>query len=183
MVTRWAAPAVALLLGVLLVAGGATALATRATGRSGAGSAPPPVPTQGAGSSEVQLSAAAANHRGAERVRAQLQRHYDSINEGDYAAWRGTVVEARSNAMPEDEWQDAYGSTRDGTIRLDRIDAAPGQDTGVLVRVRFVSSQDLDDAPADLRAPRICWRSTLPMRGVPPRIDVTGGGSSAREAC
>jgi hypothetical protein len=179
MVTRWATPAVALLLGVLLVAGGATALATRATG----GSAPPPVPAEGAGSSEVQLSAGAAIHPAAERVRAQLQRHYDAINDGDYAAWRETVVEARSDALPEDEWQDAYESTRDGTIRVDRIDAAPGQDAGVLVRVRFVSSQALEDAPADLRAPRICWRSTLPMRGVPPRIDVTGGGSSARAAC
>jgi hypothetical protein len=181
MVTRWATPAVALLLGVLLVAGGATALATRATG----GSAPPPVPAEGAGSSEVQLSAGAAIHPAAERVRAQLQRHYDAINERDYAQWRATVVPARAAALDEGDWQDAYASTKDGSIRVERIDPdrSAEPDGGLLVRVRFISTQAVEDAPPDLRAERICWRSTLPMRGTPPLIDVTGGGSSARQAC
>lgn len=176
--TRWATPAVALVLAVLLVVGGAAALAARSTGP-----AVPSVPDEGVGSREVQLSADAANHPAADAVRAQLQRHYDAINERDYAQWRETVVPARSDALPEDAWRDAYASTQDGSIRVDRIDPAPDPDAGLLVRVRFVSTQAVADAPPDLPAERICWRSTLPMRGAPPRIDVTGGGSSARESC
>jgi hypothetical protein len=180
-VTRWATPAVALLLGVLLVAGGATALATRASAGPAPLAAPPSVPAEGVGSGEVQLSADAARHPAADEVRVQLQRHYDAINERDYAGWRATVVPARAEALPEDDWHDAYATTRDGTIRVDRIDTDPG--AGLLVRVRFVSGQDVQDAPPDLQVERICWRSTLPMRGAPPLIDVTGGGSSAPEEC
>ena len=175
--TSWGTRAVALLFGVLIVVGGAAALATRATGRPG----PPEIPAEGVGSSEVQVSPDAANHPAAEAVRAQLQRHYDAINDRDYAQWRATVVPARSDALGEDEWRDAYATTRDGSVRVQRIDAAP--DGGLLVRVRFVSTQAVENAPSDLPAERICWRSTLPMRGAPPLIDVTGGGSSARESC
>jgi hypothetical protein len=172
----WTAPAVAMLFGVLLVVGGAAALTTR-----GAAGSAVSVPADGAGSGVVQLSPDAAVHPAAEAVRAQLQRHYDAINTGDYALWQETVVPARVEALPEDEWQDAYATTRDGSIRMDRIDRGPGD--VLLVRVRFISTQAVEDAPPDLRATRICWRSTLPMRGAPPRIDLTGGGSSARAAC
>ena len=168
---------VALLLGALLVVGGAAALAVRA----GGGPGPAGPPDAGVGSSEVQLSPGAADHPAAEDVRAQLQRHYDAINARDYGGWRATVVPARAEALPEDDWQDAYATTRDGSIRVDRIDV--DADGGLLVRVRFVSTQAVQDAPPDLPAERICWRSTLPMRGTPPLIDRTGGGSSAREEC
>ena len=175
--TRRSTTAVALVLAALLVVGGAAALATGASGRPG----PPEVPAAGAGSSEVELSPDAASHPDGEAVRAQLQRHYDAINERDYAQWRATVVPARAEALNETDWRDAYATTQDGSIRVERIDAAP--DGGLLVRVRFISTQAVEDAPPDLPAERICWRSTLPMRGAPPLIDVTGGGSSAREAC
>jgi hypothetical protein len=168
---------VAIVLGVLLVVGGAAALATRSSGRPG----PPDVPAEGAGSSEVELSPDASNHPAAEAVRAQLQRHYDAINGRDYAEWRETVVPARSEALGEGDWQAAYATTQDGSVRVERIDVAP--DGVLLVRVRFISTQAVEDAPPDLPAERICWRSTLPMRGAPPLIDVTGGGSSAREVC
>ncbi|GAA5142271.1 hypothetical protein [Pseudonocardia adelaidensis] len=177
--TRSATAVVAIVLAVLVVAGGATALASR--GRSG----PPEVPADGAGSSEVELSPDAAEHPAAEEVRAQLQRHYDAINGRDYTQWRATVVPARAEAMSEAEWQKAYATTRDGSIRVDRIDPDPdaGPGGGLLVRVRFISTQAVENAPSDLQVGRICWRSTLPMRGTPPLIDLTGGGSSAREAC
>jgi hypothetical protein len=121
-------------------------------------------------------------------VRDQLQRHFDAINAKDYRAWTTTVVPQRAKRLDEAEWRAAYASTTDGTIRIDRIDPLPATGVGdagdgVLVRVRFVSTQNVEDAPPDLRAPRICWRSTLPMRGLPPLIDMTGGGSSLREAC
>jgi hypothetical protein len=143
------------------------------------------VPAEGVGSSEVELSPDAAAHPAGDDVRAQLQRHYDAINDRDYEAWRATVVAARAAALSEPEWQEAYSTTSDGSIRVERIDPDPdaADEGGLLVRVRFISTQDVEKAPPDLRVERICWRSTLPMRGTPPLIGVTGGGSSAREAC
>jgi hypothetical protein len=180
-VRRWTSPVVAIALGVLLVVGGGVAVASRSATGFAPYAAPQPVPATGAGSGEVELSADAAAHPAADAVREQLQQHYDAINTRDYESWRGTVVQQRADGLPEPDWQRAYASTHDGTIRIDRIDTAP--DSGLLVRVRFVSTQDVADAPPDLQVPRICWRSTLPMRGLPPLIDMTGGGSSAREAC
>jgi hypothetical protein len=173
--TRSATAAVAIVLAVLVVVGGAAALASR--GPSG----PPEVPDDGAGSSEVELSPDAAEHPSADAVRAQLQRHYDAINGRDYEQWRATVVPARAESLGEAEWRKAYASTEDGSVRVARID--PDADGGLLVRVWFISTQAVENAPPDLPAERICWRSTLPMRGTPPLIDVTGGGSSAREQC
>jgi hypothetical protein len=174
-VTRAATAAVAIVLAVLLVVGGAAALASRDRG------GPPEVPAEGVGSSEVELSPDAAAHPAGDEVQAQLQRHYDAINDRDYEQWRATVVPARAEALGEPEWQKAYATTRDGSIRVERID--PDPEGGLLVRVRFISTQSVENAPQDLPAERICWRSTLPMRGTPPLIDRTGGGSSAREAC
>jgi hypothetical protein len=178
-VTRPAVAAVAIVLAVLVVVGGAAALASR--GRAG----PPEVPAEGVGSSEVELSPDAADHPAGEVVRAQLQRHYDAINGRDYEQWSATVVPARAEALREQEWHKAYATTRDGSIRVERIGQDPdaGAEGGLLVRVRFISTQAVENAPADLPVERICWRSTLPMRGTPPLIDLTGGGSSAREAC
>ena len=182
---RWAAPATAIALGALLAVGGGVAVASRSSTGFPPYAAPRSVPEAGVGSGEVELSADAAAHPSGEAVRAQLQRHYDAINARDYEAWRATVVPERSDKLPEPDWQEAYVSTRDGTIRIDRIDTAgPSDGTAeLLVRVRFVSTQDVRYAPPDLQVPRICWRSTLPMRGAPPLIDLTGGGSSTREAC
>jgi hypothetical protein len=180
-VNRWAVPATAAVLAALLVAGGAAAVASRSGGGFAPRAAPRPVPTEGAGPSVVELSADAARHPDAEAVRAQLQRHYNAINVRDYASWRDTVVPARANALPESAWREAYATTRDGTIRIHRIDRAG--DGALLVRVHFVSTQAREDAPDDVPAERICWRSTLPMTGAPPRIDMTGGGSSQAEAC
>lgn len=171
------------LLGVLLLAG---FLLARLGSGSNASLAPPlraapPIPASGVGSSEVLLSADALAHPAHELVRAQLQRHYDAINAKDYAAWVATVVPERSAALDEAAWREAYDSSQDGTVRIDRIDDLEG--ARVLVRVRFVSIQDVEDAPPDVPARRICWHSSLPMSGVPPLIEQTGGGSSIAVPC
>ena len=162
----------------VLVAGAVTAVVA---GRGAQAGAVPPVPVAGAGSGAVTLSADAADHPAATGVRAQLQHYFDAINARDYAAWRVAVTPDRAAVLPEPVWTAAYRSTRDGTIRVDRIDDAPGP--ALLVRVRFVSTQDLADAPPQLKVPRICWRSTLPMLGVPPRIGTAGDGTTLSTAC
>jgi hypothetical protein len=172
------------LLLLALVAGVATAGLTGGeplTGRPAPLRAAPELPAEGAGTAEVLLSADARTHPTAALVRDQLQAHYDAINARDWDAWAATVAPERSEALPEEDFRAAYASTRDGTIRIDRIDDLPGR--RVLVRVRFVSTQDLDAAPDAARAERICWRSSLPMSGEPPRIEATGGGSSLPTPC
>lgn len=174
---------VAALCGVALLAGAVVAWSS--DGRAGFAAAPlraaPAVPAQGVGSGEVLLSADALTHPAVQRVRGQLQRHFDAINAKDYDAWTSTVVPERGAALNAEQWLEAYDSTRDGTIRIDRIDDLAGG--RVLVRVRFVSTQDLSDAPTEVPASRICWRNSLPMSGVPPLVEQTGGGSSMAVAC
>ncbi|MFC4945639.1 hypothetical protein [Pseudonocardia sp. GCM10023141] len=142
---------------------------------------PPSIPASGAGSGVVELSPDAARHPQGGAVRDQLQRHFDSINQRDYAGWTTTVVDKRAARSPEPKWRSDYRSTQDGTIRIDRIDDA--QTGALLVRIRFVSTQDVADAPDATPAPRLCWLSTLPMEGTPPRIGLTQGDGSVSTAC
>jgi hypothetical protein len=176
-------PLLAAALAALLAAGGV--LAWFAPGWASVGPAPrysaPTVPPTGAGSGQVQLSDDARRHPSGEAVRAQLQRHYDAINAGDHAAWSATVVPARAAGQPEPGWLAAYDTTIDGSIRVDRIDDLDGG--RVLVRVRFVSTQDPTDAPPELQVRRICWRSSLPMSGSPPVVELAPAGGSIRRPC
>lgn len=176
-------PVVGILLVLLLAAGGAGAVLVGggATGGPAPGGSARSVVGAGVGSDVVELSADAVGHPLAAQVRTQLQEHFGAINTRNYERWRGTVVQERIDALPELEWRNAYRTTRDGTLRVDRIDDLP--DGSLLVRVRFVSLQDLENAPADLAARRICWRGSVPMTDTPPRIAVTQGGSTIAVAC
>lgn len=176
--TGWVPRAVAVALGVVLVAGGVVART--------AGGRPEPapgtgLPVAGVGSELVELSPDARVHPAGGAVLAQLQVHYDAINNGDYAAWRTTVVPARGEGLPEPAWREAYATTRDGSMRVHRIDDLP--DGTLLVRVGFISTQDLEHAPAAAPAERVCWLVSLPMTGSPPRIGETRSGSSRPRAC
>lgn len=175
--------ALAVVLAVLLLGAGISAGVLG--GRTFAGVAPsdgpPAVPARGAGSPIVELSADASRRPAAAAVRAQLQRYFNAINTRNYALWTMTVVAQRVDQQPAQKWLAAISSTTDGTIRIDRIgDLDAGR---ILVLVRFVSTQNLADAPADLQATRICWRGALPMTGSPPRLETGRPGSLLGEAC
>lgn len=177
------APALCIALVALLAATGVSAWVLG--GRIFDGIAPSGSPTspaaQGAGSGTVELSTDAGRHPSADVVRSQLQRYFDAINSRDYSLWTTSVVADRVAQQPQAQWLAAIDSTTDGTIRVDRID-----DLGperVLALVRFVSVQGLDDAPADLKVPRICWRGALPMTGSPPRLETGNAGSMLSEPC
>lgn len=146
---------------------------------------PPRPPQTGAGSDTVTLSLDASRHPSGPGIQVQLQRHFDAINSRDYATWKSTVVEKRAALLPEPAWRKAYATTTDGTIRIDRIDPpdAGAPEGALAVRLRFVSTQDVADAPANAKAPRVCWLSSLPMEGTPPRIGMTRGDTSVPTAC
>lgn len=174
-----ASVALALVLGL----GGLAAHALRSDPRAAAPPAgrPMDLPAVGAGVATVLTSADVVTHPRGGAVREQLQRYFDAINGHDYAAWAQTVTPDRATALPQPDWTKSYRSTNDGTIRIDRIDDQP--DGSMLVRVQFVSTQDVADAPKETPAARICWRATLPMAGFPPRITTIGAGSSTHAAC
>jgi hypothetical protein len=92
----------------------------------------------------VELSEDAAAHPQADVVRSLLQRHFDSINHRDYAAWASTVVSRRPREMPEFAWQADYASTRDGSILVHRIEPSP---EGTVVLLSFTSTQAEAQAP------------------------------------
>jgi hypothetical protein len=99
------------------------------------------------GPSTVELSEDAAAHPQAAVVHSLLQRHFDSINNRDYAAWSSTVVGRRPREMPEPMWQADYASTRDGNILVHRIEPSP---EGIVVLLSFTSTQAEAQAPLNL---------------------------------
>jgi hypothetical protein len=174
---------VAAVLAAVLVGGGVLARVAATwpvTGPAPLHSAPA-VPASGAGRAVVELSADARAHPAGEAVRAQLQRYFDAINARSYAAWMLTVVPRRVQEQPEQVWLAGIDTSTDGTIRLDRVDDLDG--SRVLARVRFVSTQDLSDAPAAVPARRICWRASLPMSGTPPLVESGRPDNVVAEAC
>ncbi|MBW0101784.1 catalase, partial [Pseudonocardia sp. KRD291] len=145
------------------------------------GSAPPSVPTSGAGPATVALSDDAAGHPAATLVLEQIQLYFNAINNRDYPTWTQVVTDERAAQQPRDEWLRGVGSTTDGTIRVDRItDLSQGR---VLALVRFVSVQNPADGPDGLKVGRICWRASLPMAGSPPRLEVGEAGSTLGAPC
>ncbi len=80
-------------------------------------------------------------------VRSLLQRHFDAINNRDYAAWTSTVVSRCPREMPESKWQADYASTRDGSILVHRIEPSP---EGTIVLLSFTSTQAEAQAPLSL---------------------------------
>jgi hypothetical protein len=146
----------------------------------------PALPVSGPGTATVTLSPDARVHPEGESVRSLLQRHFDAINTRNYPGWAATVVPERVAMLPEPAFRKAYATTRDGNVRVDRIENSAPRPSGshdLVVRFRFVSEQDPQDAPEQLRVGRICWASSLPLVGAPRRIGMTGGGSSLPQAC
>ncbi len=166
----WALPAVV----VLVLVGGIGAglgireLTARATGMGPPLTVAPVTTTSGPlpGPSTVELSPDAAAHPAAPLIQDLLQRHFNAINNRDYAAWASTVVARRSAEMAEPQWQRAYASSRDGGILVNRIE--PSWDGGDVVLLAFTSTQDPASAPANLPDSR-CTRWWVSYRVVTER--------------
>ncbi|MEU7813851.1 hypothetical protein [Pseudonocardia sp. NPDC049154] len=170
----------ALALVVVAAAAAAWLVGGRAFEAGAPTDAPAAVPATGAGPPTVELSLDALTHPQHLAVRERLQAYFDAINAHDHAAWAATVTPERVAAQPAETWLAGVRSTQDGTIRVDRIEDAPD---GVLALVRFTSTQDVADAPADLRVGRICWRSALPMTGAALAIGAGAPGSTLSRPC
>lgn len=111
-------------------------------------------------------------------VAALLQRHFEAINHRDYAAWKATVTARRVNAITPEHWQTDYRSTTDAQVVVSHITPSS---SGEVVDLTFVSTQDLRDAPPDLRVTTICWSSRWPV--VAGLLDVPAAGATTKQAC
>jgi hypothetical protein len=120
--------------------------------------APTPVPP---GPPDVQLSADAAAVPYGAAVQSLLQTYFNAINADNYALWETVVSEAFIAANPEKSWTNNYESSRDGSIYVYRIDAAPN--SGLRVMLTFTSLQDVAKAPPFAPYPCINWHSVLPV--------------------
>jgi hypothetical protein len=139
-------------------------------------------PAEQPGPREVMATQDAATHPQSGQIRQMLQDHFDSINARDYAKWRGTVTRARLEKMPETTWRQDYRSTKDGSVLIYRIEAAPDRKLRVLIG--FTSVQNVADAPAELPKECIQWHVVLPVAKEDNRwrIDAGQEGSSPQYA-
>ncbi|SDC59577.1 hypothetical protein SAMN05216174_10353 [Actinokineospora iranica] len=113
------------------------------------------------GPRDVRATQDATQHPLYETVRQLLQTYFDAINGKNYARWKTTVTDDRVKDMPEATWRAAYRSTQDGSIVVYRIETGPVNSARVLLR--FVSKQDVADAPLELPVDCIRWNVIFPL--------------------
>lgn len=140
-------------------------------------------PDSGAGGTTFEISSDVMGYASAPAVEGVLTRHFDAINQHNYAAWTSTMTPAAVAEQTQVLWTKFYAhpNTVVGTIRLARIDeVGPGR---VVALVSYLTSQKPEDAPGGLNLAQVCWRVSYWMTGAQPKIDVGGPGSVTRGKC
>jgi hypothetical protein len=167
----WIGPVIGVVL-VLTAVGGLVARSIYQPGASAAAAPPaatPPTtdqttsgtPVKQPGSSQVLLSADAAQSPYGGAVHSLLQAYFNAINDQSYVEWESTVTAAFIASNPRPTWEASYLTTQDGSMYVYRIDAAPGGTLRVLLT--FTSVQDLSKAPPWARFGCINWQSVLSL--------------------
>ncbi|WP_436495512.1 hypothetical protein [Actinokineospora sp. HUAS TT18] len=186
---QWVWPAV--LVAVVLTA--AASLLARELYADERAEAPPSavLPSEGSlpvseqpGHRDVRGTQDAIQHPMYETVRQLLQTYFDAINGKNYARWQTTVTADRIKNMPESTWRASYRSTLDGSIVVYRIDTGPADSARVMLR--FISKQDVADAPLELPVGCIRWSVIFPMVVEDDVWKLAGGPTGAtpqHEAC
>jgi hypothetical protein len=118
-------------------------------------------PDEQPGSRSVEATADATTHPLYETVRQLLQTYFDAINGKRYDRWKTTVSKRRIEVQPQDDWEFAYRSSRDGSIVVYRIESGPTDSARVMLG--FTSVQDPQDAPLELPVDCIRWRVIFPL--------------------
>ena len=162
---RWILPVV-LVAAIITAAAG---VAARAVYTHPVNSAPtavlpndrPLAPDEEPGSGEVTATTDATAHPLYETVHGLLQTYFDAINGHHYDQWRTVVSARRAKLEPEQNWRRAYGTSRDGSIIIYRIESGPTDSARVLLG--FTSTQNADLAPPELPVPCIRWKLVFPI--------------------
>lgn len=163
---KWGLPlALVVLLGA---AGGGVLLAQNVYGDSAGGPQEmqpvhpaDPVATPITSPLGIKYTADAAAHPDQPTIQLLLDNHFNSINSRSYDLWKSTVVSSKWAELPYPKWMAAYDTTEDMDWTVQRID--PGPDGSLLVLLTFISTQDLSDAPAQLREKCVTWNVVYPL--------------------
>ena len=182
------------MLGVVVVVTAVSALvAHNLYGREAAAAPPPPVvvpsatssvpPSAEPGSPVVTVTPDVARfplHNDVQRV---LQTYFDAINDRSYSRWRSIVTRDLAESKPESEFITGYETSIDGSILVYRVDTELDQSLRVLVR--FHSTQNRSDAPADFRHGCIVWYQAFPLvyDNDAGQWKIDAGTTSRRQAC
>lgn len=149
-----------------------------ATGSTGTTSTPP---SDEPGDPTVRLARDAATHPDGQQVQKLLQSYFDALNDHNYDHWRVLVTNRNLQQRPQAVWESAYRTTRDGTITVQRIEAAPGG--GLLVMINFTSTQDPALAPPDKPESCLRWHVVYPLvwesGGL--KVDSSAAGTSPQD--
>jgi hypothetical protein len=117
-------------------------------------------------------------------VQPLFTRYYSAINTKDFATWSTTVTSSRLKEQSETQWRQGYQSTQISNVTITSVTAGNGD--GSRVSVTFTSTQDVAEAPPDLKVPRICWSlvTTVVYLGGPQQvIGSQVPGSVTKTAC
>jgi len=93
-------------------------------------------------------------------VQPVLQKYFNAVNHRDFKAWRQVVTGEVGNHQTEADWRDGYKTTVDKGMFVYRI---VDTDQGADVFGTFTSTQDVADAPPDLKASCIQWNVVWPI--------------------
>jgi hypothetical protein len=95
-----------------------------------------------------------------ELVRQALQSYFNAINKRDFDKWRQVMTPAVGATQTRADWTKGFKTTTDKGMYVYRIEAT---DVGADVFGSFTSTQDVADAPKDLKEPCIRWNMVWPM--------------------
>ena len=175
---------VLLMIAGAMLTGGAARAGRAHVGDTGPvlGGAEPPA-DRSAGPPGVSLTAAAAAYPRSAGVRDLVQRWVDARNAHDAAAWSTVVVPGAGGGPQSATFGVADRSERLGSVTVRRIDPVGAGE--LVVPLNYVTTQNPADAPADVRAPRLCWQvavSVTSQRGGD-KINEPRSGSALRTPC
>ena len=126
----------------------------------------------------MSLSRAAADDPRSQDLQAAFQLYFDAINQHDFGAWSEAVPLAQARRQNPGDWTRDYSTTTDSNITIEAIRSGAAD-------VRFISEQDVDFAPADLKVPCIRWTITytVSMRANRWVVGSAGGAVLSRKSC
>jgi hypothetical protein len=164
----WLIP-ITLLVAVCALVGGLIARQLYATSKPVDVKQPPAAPSTPVATSDqnngdntvsVNYSEFAKSDPNFDPVRKAIQSYFNAINKRDFAKWRQVMIPAVAAQQTQADWTKGFNTTVDKDMFVYRIEAT---EKGADVFGSFTSTQDVADAPKDLKEPCIRWNMVWPM--------------------
>jgi hypothetical protein len=181
----WLIP-ITLLIAVCALVGGLIARQLYATSKPVDTKSPPAAPSTSQTSSHdpndttsVYFSDFASSDPNFEQVRRALQSYFNAINHRDFDKWLQVMTPIVGAGQIRADWTRGFHSTVDKNMFVYRIeDTGDGAD----VFGSFISTQNVADAPKELKEPCIQWNMVWPMERLDGVLRI-GGPSIVSRKC